>query len=315
MTSASLTSVPEQTSARILELLFRFRRLIADDPCATQPCARCFQAHRPKLDHFLRAGEPIHFVLPAFPAKSPNPQKVLGTLPDLAEQLALDFLQSFCEYVSHLYPPGARITICSDGHVFGDLVGVPDDAVSAYRGELERLLGLAGRESIGMYGLEDAYGHDDYPQLRQRLESEYAMSTAELRYWVRQDPRWRSLFNGIHRFVVEDQLAVRSDVSKSALRRECKDLAYQVVRRSNAWGALVAEKFPTALRLSIHPQPAHAEKIGFHLVSTRDNWLTPWHSVVLDTGGSRVLVKRFEAERLNASLIWRDGRPSHFVTI
>ena len=71
--------------------------------------------------------------------------------------------------------------------------------------------------------------------------------------------------------------------------------------------------FPTALRLSIHPQPAHAEKIGIHLVETLDNWLTPWHATAVKSGGRYVLMKRYHAERMNASLVWGGLRPSHFV--
>lgn len=45
----------------------------------------------------------------------------------------------------------------------------------------------------------------------------------------------------------------------------------------------------------------------------RDGWLTPWHGVVLDDGDSRYLVKRWDAEQLGASIVWRNGLPSHFV--
>jgi pyoverdine/dityrosine biosynthesis protein Dit1 len=313
VTPARLLPSANDTSTRILELLFRFRRLVADDPCEGEPCEHCYAIHRTKLDAFIKAGEPIQFVIPAFPAKSPNPRKVLGPLPDLAERLALDFLQSFCEYLSHFHPPGGRIMICSDGHVFGDLVGVPDPVVSTYRRELDRILAAGHTADVTTFGLEDAFGEQEYPLLRRLLETDYAMSTDELKYWVRRDPRWLSLFNGIHRFVLEDQLVLRADESKNKVRQKCKDLAYQVIRRSNAWGAVVAERFPDALRLSIHPQAAHSEKIGFHMVRTRDNWLTPWHSVALDSGGSFTLVKRSDAERMNASLIWRGNQPSHFV--
>ena len=35
------------------------------------------------------------------------------------------------------YPPGARITICSDGRVFSDLVGVCDKDVTNYGIEIK----------------------------------------------------------------------------------------------------------------------------------------------------------------------------------
>src|SRR4029453_628170 len=103
------------------------------------PCAQCLALHLPKVRRFVRAGEPVHLLLPAFPAKSPNPKKVLGRLPDKAEELALGFLQDVCNEISDIYPPGARITICSDGRVFSDLVGVSDQDVTDYGREIDVL--------------------------------------------------------------------------------------------------------------------------------------------------------------------------------
>jgi pyoverdine/dityrosine biosynthesis protein Dit1 len=106
---------------------------------------------------------------------------------------------------------------------------------------------------------------------------------------------------------------LRPNESRNKIRESSKELAYKTIQRSNAWSRLVAEQFPGSLRLSIHPQPLHSSKIGIHMVGTKDNWLTPWHGVVVDTGKGLMLVKREEAERMNASLVMRKQRPSHFV--
>ena len=118
-------------SDKIIKLLHRFRRVEESlktdtgEACEPTSCAACYEAHRAKLDYFIRRSEQIHFVLPAFPAKSANQTKVLGALPDLGESMALSFLQSLCDYIGYFYRPGARVTICSDGHVFSDVVAVP----------------------------------------------------------------------------------------------------------------------------------------------------------------------------------------------
>lgn len=304
----------DTVSTNILRLVFRMRRVVSEsDPCHQRPCATCFALHRSKVRAHVENDQPVHFVILGFPAKSPNPRKVLGSLPDLAEKLALEFMQSFCDQVSHFHRPGARITICSDGHVFSDLVGVADADVSRYRRELEGAIGDMGGGSLELFGLDDVLEGRSFDQARRDLEHRYAMSPEEIRNRVASDGNWQSLFNGIHRFLFEDQVALRPGAARNQVRKQCKDLAYQVIRRSDAWSRLVAERFPGALRLSIHPQACHSEKIGFHLVRTRDNWLTPWHGVVLDDGERLVLVKRSEAEQLNASLVWRNDRPSHFV--
>ena len=73
----------------------------------------------PHLLKMIRSAQPIHLVLPAFPFKSPNTvDKVLGTLPDKAEEVSLAFLQGLCDGIKDVYNPGARLTIVSDGIVY-----------------------------------------------------------------------------------------------------------------------------------------------------------------------------------------------------
>lgn len=310
-----------ELSEKIVKLLYHFRRIeksainnVDGEDCTAAPCKSCMDGHRAKIDYFIRRSEPIHLVLPAFPAKSPNRTKVLGALPDLGEYVGLGALQSLCDYIGHFHPAGARITICSDGHVFGDVVGVEDDVVTDYRVCLEGMIASSNFASLDMYGLDDAFDSVDYTKLRQVLEEDYATPVATLKENVRTDNATRSMFNGIHRFMFEDAVGVKGDtVSRTALRNESKELAYQTISRSNAWSRVVAEKFPRAVRLSIHPQSPHSEKIGVRLLRTEDAWLTPWHGVVLDDGAKLSLVKRWDAENLDASVVMRNGRPSHFV--
>lgn len=304
----------DSTVRRILGLLFQFRRLSsATDPCAKQPCATCYATHWEKMRRFVAAGEPVHFVIPAFPAKSRNPDKVLGPLPDLGERLATSFLESFCDQIAHFHEPGARVTICSDGHVFSDILEIPDEDVTAYRGELQRIIRSSGGGSVDIYSLENAYPASSFEHMRELLVAKHAQPIEQISESVRQDQQWRSLFNGIHRFMVEDQSTLCPGLSRTKIRARCKSLAYQVIQRSNAWGSLIAETFPFSMRLSIHPQPSHGEKVGFHMIRTMDNWLTPWHGVVVDNGTTFTLVKRKHAEHMQASLVWRNSRPSHFV--
>ncbi|OEJ95781.1 L-tyrosine/L-tryptophan isonitrile synthase family protein [Streptomyces thermolilacinus] len=300
----------------ILRLVFSFRRLAhgpADGACAAGTCEECFALHRPKVERFIEQGVPVHFVIPAFPAKSPNPQKVLGTLPDMAERVSLEFLQELCDYTRHYYEPGARITICSDGHVFSDLVGVPDETVHAYGAELESLLAAIGADAINTYGLEDAFPGFPFDEQRAMLTSQYAVPVEDVRARALAEPAARNIFGGIHRFLFEDRMALSTGRSRNSVREETKSLAYQVIQRSDAWSQLVEDFFPEALRLSIHPQVSHSPKIGIHMMRTKDNWLTPWHGVALDDGDGIRLVKRHEAEQLGATLVMRGGRVSHYI--
>jgi pyoverdine/dityrosine biosynthesis protein Dit1 len=238
---------------------------------------------------------------------------VLGRLPDLAEQVALRFLQSVCEQISQLYPPGARVILCSTGHVLSDVLSVRDEDVAAYRWELESFLERQEGHRLELFSLEHVFPAISYEQMRSALTARYAAPLEQVRESAAQEPGARALFNGLHRLMLEDEEVLHPERSPTKALVRSKELACRIIQRSDAWSALLAERFPGAVRLSIHPQLAHSEHLGLHLVRTEDPWLTPWHGVVLETGGTLTLVKRHEAERLNASLVLRDQRPSHFV--
>lgn len=71
------------------------------------------------VNKFVSEKKPVLMCLPAFPFKSANKAyKVFGTLPDKAEEIALDRLNSMCKRITAIYPPGAQLTIISDGLVY-----------------------------------------------------------------------------------------------------------------------------------------------------------------------------------------------------
>ncbi|MFI6767400.1 L-tyrosine/L-tryptophan isonitrile synthase family protein [Streptomyces sp. NPDC050355] len=295
--------------AAVLATLLPYRRTL-DATHGDSPDG--FPAQLRQLAAPVAAGEPILFTLPGFPCKSPNPAKVLGHLPDEGERLALRFLDALCGRIEAVYPPGARVAICSDGHVFSDLIGVPDRDIDAYSDALRALVRAEGLTRLDVFDLRQVYGegltHDDKRLL---VEEQHAPSLAELRSLTRGDDPARRLYQGITRFLFEDTAGFPG--TRSALQRDCRRRAYGVMRRSRAWGELVAVHHPEAFRLSIHPQPRGSAKFGIRLLEAPDVWLTPWHSCVLEhADGRRELMHRAEAERLGR-LVLREGRPSHYV--
>ncbi|MFF8812620.1 L-tyrosine/L-tryptophan isonitrile synthase family protein [Streptomyces pactum] len=269
-----------------------------------------FAPQRTRIAEFVRAGEPILLTLPGFPCKSPNPAKVLGHLPDEGERLSLAFLDRLCAGIGEVYPPGATLLICSDGHVFGDLIGVPDAHIDAYGDALRDMIVRERLTHLDTFDLRDVHGDLRHAEMRARVLAAHAPDVETLRAEVRTDPDTLRLYRGITRFLVEDAAGHRG--TRSALQRECRTRAYGVMARSRAWGDLIAEHRPRSVRLSIHPQPRGSAKFGLRLLDADDVWVTPWHSVVLRRAdGSPRLLRRAEAERLGR-LVLRDGRPSHF---
>ena len=149
--------------------------------------------------------------------------------------------------------------------------------------------------------------------MRRHLTDHYAEPIERVRSRSEEVPHHRALWSGIQRFLFEDRVGVDTGKSRTQLRKECGVAAHEVIQRSNAWTRVIAECFPTALRLSIHPQPAHSSKIGIHLMEVDDDWLTPWHGVAIETTGGWRLLPRHEAERLGGRIVAIDGKPSHYA--
>lgn len=118
--SQQLLTGAMDTSQRILDIILRYK----SPPPRSSP-DRSDEGALKFLGLIYRAvknGEPVRMILPAFPFKSPNSSvKVLGTLPDKAEDVALAHLNGLCAAIGDVYPPGSILTIVSDGLVYNGL--------------------------------------------------------------------------------------------------------------------------------------------------------------------------------------------------
>lgn len=70
------------------------------------------------IKEFHAAAEPILLLLPAFPWKNPNKDKVLSGKPDLGEELGLARLNDLCEELGKVYSYGAELILVADGPVY-----------------------------------------------------------------------------------------------------------------------------------------------------------------------------------------------------
>ncbi|MFG3016274.1 L-tyrosine/L-tryptophan isonitrile synthase family protein [Streptomyces cinerochromogenes] len=299
---------PTSIATEILNLLMPHHRTTDRVPVPVP--AEAFPHQLRRISAFVRDGAPIVFTLPGFPCKSPNPAKVLGHLPDQGECLSLTFLNTLCTEIERIHPPGARVIICSDGHVFGDLIGVPDDHIDAYADDLCIQIGRMGLHRLSVFDLRDVLGDLPHDTKRTHIHERYAPTLEALRAETRSDDQALALYRGITRFLVEDTADWTG--TRSALQRACRQRAYGVIQRSRAWGGLIAEQHPRAVRLSIHPQPIGAPKFGIRLLDAPDAWTTPWHSAALHrSDGTWTLMPRAEAARMGR-LVQQGGRDSHF---
>jgi pyoverdine/dityrosine biosynthesis protein Dit1 len=209
-----------------------------------------------------------------------------------------------------------------------------DEDVTAYQQELAKMIAEQGLSSISTFNLDELYDGLSFDQMRVQLMEQHGETLEVLRSAVSRggkdqgcssdissgsssgvfedDKEAHRLYCGITRFLLEDAMFPGQKKSRTALQKECRSRAYEVIQRSKAWGELVEMRFPNAIRLSIHPQSCGSKKLGIRLIEP-DNWMTPWHGVAVDVGGRFMLLKRSQAEALGARLIHWEGRPSHYV--
>lgn len=292
--------------------------------CRDSDCQKCSSQHLPKILAAVKQNKPVVFVLPAFPGKSPNPEKVLGHLPDHAERLSLGFLGNLCQTIKKFYTPGIKIKLCSDGRVFSDVIGMQESHVSAYQIELDKLIKNMSLSDLSIFKLDDFYEGLNFIQMREELMKNYGTSLDVLKNNIRNGAKpgaspdeqdSNCMYRGITRFLFEDSQHSSQTKSRSAIQKASRSNAYEVIRRSNAWSELISTCFPRAVRLSIHPQTCGAKKLGIRLIGD-EIWMTPWHGVAVESTSGYVLLKRSEAEARGAQLIYSsDGRPSHYKSI
>lgn len=115
--SGVFVTSPSETSSKILETIFGYALNKFSD--TTQRLEAGRQNFLSTIDRFVAADARVEMCLPAFPFKSANKvYKVLGSLPDKAEEIALERLNTMCQRIGEIYAPGARCIIISDGVVY-----------------------------------------------------------------------------------------------------------------------------------------------------------------------------------------------------
>ncbi|KAJ3538273.1 hypothetical protein NM208_g5974 [Fusarium decemcellulare] len=291
------------------------------------------------------ARSPLTLLLPAFPWKNPNTDKVLSGDPDLGEELGLARLNHLCEELGKIYPYGARLTLVADGPVYNDLLAIPDSDFYDYGVKLRQLAKAKGFSHIIFTRLLDVLDLGNGDELskkdylakadisRQVMErflgadfnlasqiEKHPDTTLTYQKYIRsarEDLRWGP---EIDPAVKEDPDRYAAETVKVAERMTRRLLvSAQVISRIisdvlQAYEAALQAKFPGHIRLSIHRSTGKS-KISVPLIPQSDGFgLTPWHSSLLVTAEGRFRTgpsKDFsDAEKYE--IITKDGKP-YFV--
>lgn len=290
------------------------------------------------VHYFTSRNLVIEAVLPAFPCKSSNLNKVHGLYPDNGEEMALRRLIEVVEMSKEVYEPGMKIYIVSDGHVFSDCIGVDDDVVDVYTRKLREMYASIikgnplyenGKGPIGFVSLKDLffsssqgvvlsedYAHhvklphytgsvicEDAELCRKLMMIGCDTDSGKLRSDIGNEdsPRLR-LYRGFTKFMNED-LSLHPNLqglTRKKFKKIVSQVAFEMIKRNDAYSNLVELIFPFHLRFSIHSHPNIGPKYGIRIIhpgSCRaikefgsdespvfDDYLhipTPWHNCVV----------------------------------
>ncbi|KAH8657513.1 Pyoverdine/dityrosine biosynthesis protein-domain-containing protein [Tricladium varicosporioides] len=242
---------------------------------------------------------PCEFCLPAFPCKSSNPNKVMGSMPDRGEEMGLLKLHGFAREVEEIYPPGAKVWIISDGHVFSDCIGVGDDIVDSYTSKLVEMNNRVSAEQVSnrvkfaslvdLFDLKNSYEasnlaqdlnipginhyvdtclEDEAELCRCILMSGCQSDRAALRKKIDSgDPAILALYRGFSRFMLEDLELhpATKNMTKSQRKKLSVKVSFEMIMRNQAYSNLVELLFPDHVRLSIHAHNNSGPKFGIQL--------------------------------------------------
>lgn len=292
-----------------------------------------------RIEAAVRNGEPVPFLVSAFPFKVPAPHKTFGgPHADFAEEVSIRHLYHFLRGIERVYPPGARLTIASDGHVFRQVwnswYDVSEADVFGYQAEVRGFIKLVGAEDhISVWDLADAFPGDSIDSKRtQMLDAHVSLEetirrvripgTVENAQYVGQkgyffhdgasSPRRVEV---VERLLAEMGVQDADPRSNKSLDRVAKWLAQKAIHLTEAWGGRFEREFPNAARISVHDYPRDFRlKVGFYMTPAREMNITPWHGVVVlhRKTGRLELMFRKDAEAANYELVFKDGRPYRF---
>lgn len=266
---------------------------------------------RGKLSPFVSSNTPIKFSIMGFPMKSPNNRdKVIGKLPDLAEEITIGTFKEFNNQVKQIYAPGIDLAVVSDGLIFNDVMRVDDATVYEYQ---ERSMAMVGDAPIRWYNMQDFYSKNaSLASTRDKLISQFGITPEELERRILMDADVNYLYKGMIRFMNLD-LAIKDFPSNTQLQKEAKKVAREMMFRNEAYSKLVQSEFSDHIRLSMHPSINNGTKYSFQLIRSPKVFTSAWHCALAIIDGFYETIHRKDAIAQGMELVSVNNQPYYFT--
>ncbi|KAK1246264.1 hypothetical protein MKX08_000066 [Trichoderma sp. CBMAI-0020] len=324
--TAGVDAAAFETASKILQVINRYSlKRSADTTAKADEGALKYLA---VIYSYVKAGSSIPMALPGFPFKSPNSQeKVLGKLPDRAEELSLTHLNGLCLSIKDIYPPGANLTIISDGLVYNDLLGVSDKDVWNYGQTLRAIATAKGHTHISFSRLQDLVTITLPEELEEMTYVANASNfrRALLNTFGRPDWNWEAAsqredvnltYKGYIKALgidLQHVYEIKDDAGRTKFQQGIEYTAQQMLARGDAFANAIGQKYKDYVRLSIHSSTG-AAKISINLLPTESSYTTPWHcAVAYKLDGTTTTGKRIDFDNDDSyELIYENDRPSYY---
>jgi pyoverdine/dityrosine biosynthesis protein Dit1 len=310
----------------IIAVLQKFSRHESQSASSTSQHEIFGEGLAAKIRNFITSNEPITMVLPAFPWKNPNTDKVLGSSPDLGEELGLARLNHLCEEIAKIYSCGAQLLLIADGPVYNDLLGIPDADFYDYGVKLRSMAQAKGFLHIKFKRLMDVLDIGESDQLsrevylaavdtcRVEMENRFLIPDFNLEEKIRNNQDTFLTFQKFMKSAREDVLWGPSidpnllcDLEEYAT--ETVKIAKTMTKRLLAYENAIESRFTQLIRLSIHRSTGKI-KISIPLIPQKDVFgLMPWHSCVVISAKGGYQTGFSKDFRATHNLIRKDGEP------
>lgn len=271
-----------------------------------------------KIDMSFCDRSPVQFVLPAFPFKSKNQRtKVIGSLADKGEELALKSLYDFGVKIKDATDGDAELIVALDGFTYADIVGIDNSAVFTYMQNIINLYlnlynRLSDRQIIKWFDNLNSLSDLEHYSIWRILDANYSQSIESIRHEIETIKEVRDGYVGLARFWAQDSDDGLTGCEE--LKRIGKKIAIQMMRRNRAYSDYLKAQFPNAIRLSVHRAAVINDRVPINIIQENTNYGTPWHTVAVKTkSGVWQLMKRVDAESKGCTLLYENDVPSYFM--
>ncbi|KAL8660011.1 MAG: hypothetical protein Q9202_006837 [Teloschistes flavicans] len=308
----------------VLGVLARYRLVHQRDTSKVWGAKAKFLA---QVERSVVRGEPVLMSLPAFPFKSPNKKtKVLGTLPDKGEEVALSHLEGLCLAIRDVYEPGANVFIVSDGLMYSDILGIPDLEVWRYGQALRKMARSCGCDHVQFLRLRNLLGAEgpvepiteeeylrDAPKFRNDLLARYLPEDFNVDAHIAKDADTTLTYRGYIKFLETDLATMGEERTKSQMKNHFEATAKKMIVRGKAFATAIARSLSNHIRLSIHPSTEQS-KLSMSIIPQTGRSVTPWHGALIRAvDGSITMSHAASVSALTHELIFdKQGRPSYF---